>query len=128
MTGNDFMLTENFLRSKFGVNTRQIAFPKREVRKQLQEKTLPEDARALALTTRDGLAAISYGVTGARALRSSMNVGTVVQMFSGILGLVIMLVLALVGAEYLLTPVNVLLYEVLWLIPGLLITEWTRNV
>ena len=128
MIGNDFMLTENFLRSKFGVNTRQIAFPKREVRKQLQEKTLPEDARALALTTRDGLAAISYGVTGARALRSSMNVGTVVQMFSGILGLVIMLVLALVGAEYLLTPVNVLLYEVLWLIPGLLITEWTRNV
>ena len=128
MVGSDFMLTESFLRGKFGVNTRQIAFPKREMRKQLQEKTLPEDARAAALTTRDGLASIAYAVTGARALRSSMRVGTAVQIFSGVLGLAIMLVLALVGAEYLLTPVNVLLYELLWLIPALLISEWTRNI
>lgn len=128
MTGGDFMLTESFLRSKFGVNTRQIAFPKRETRKQLREKALPENAPVLALTTRDGLASMAYGVTGARALRSSMQTGAVVQILSGALGLAIMLVLALVGAEYLLTPVNVLLYELLWLIPGLLISEWTRNI
>ena len=40
----------------------------------------------------------------------------------------ILTVLAVLGAEYLLTPGNVLLYELIWLIPGFLITEWTRSV
>jgi hypothetical protein len=39
-----------------------------------------------------------------------------------------MLLLGLLGAEELLTPMNFLLYELLWMIPGLLITEWTRSV
>ena len=46
----------------------------------------------------------------------------------GILGLLIMLALTLVHAEYLLTPENLLLYELVWMIPGLLITEWTRVI
>lgn len=49
-------------------------------------------------------------------------------MLGGILGLAIMLVLALVGSEHLLTPMNVLLYDLIWMIPGILITEWTRSV
>jgi len=28
----------------------------------------------------------------------------------------------------LLTPVHILLYQLVWMIPGLLITEWTRTV
>ena len=39
-----------------------------------------------------------------------------------------MLVLVVVGAEHLLTPMNLLLYELIWVLPGLLITEWTRSV
>ena len=31
-------------------------------------------------------------------------------------------------AEELLTPANVMAYELIWMIPGLLITEWTRSV
>ena len=49
-------------------------------------------------------------------------------MLSGILGLLMMLVLAIVGADHLLTPGNVLMYELLWMLPGLLITEGTRSV
>ena len=54
--------------------------------------------------------------------------GVAVHMLGGILGLVIMLLLGIVGGKDLLTPVNVLLYELIWMIPGLLITEWTRSV
>jgi len=39
-----------------------------------------------------------------------------------------MAVLAYLGEGSLLTPANLLLYEMVWLIPGLLITEWTRSV
>lgn len=128
MTGGDFMLTESFLHSKFGINARRIAFPSRDERQEILSKQPEEETPALALTTREGLAGAAYAVTGARAVRSASIAGVAVHMLGGILGLVIMLVLALVNAEYLLTPANVLLYELIWMIPGLLITEWTRSV
>ena len=45
-----------------------------------------------------------------------------------ILGLVMMLLLAILGAEHLLTPGNILLYQLIWMLPGLLFTEWARSV
>lgn len=128
ITAADFMLTESFLRNKFGCNTRRMAFPEQKIRTELAEKTVGEGNPALALTTREGLAGAAYAVTGARALRSASIAGVVVHMLGGILGLVMMLLLGLLGAEYLLTPMNFLLYELLWMIPGLLITEWTRSI
>jgi len=87
-----------------------------------------ESDRALALSTQDGLSAIVYAVTGARALRTASTLGLIVHMFGGILGIAIMAALAYVGSSELLTPVNVLLYQLVWLIPGFLVTEWTRVV
>ena len=49
-------------------------------------------------------------------------------MIGGILGLLIMLALAVLGESALLTPVNLLAFELVWLVPGLLISEWTRAV
>ena len=54
--------------------------------------------------------------------------GTDRALLGGILGLVMLVVLAVLNAGYLLTPVNVLLYGLIWMIPGLLITEWTRQL
>jgi len=82
----------------------------------------------LAMTTRDGLASTAYAVTGARALRSASRLGVVIHMLGGILGIVIMAILGLMGVQHLLTPTNILLYELIWMLPGLLITEWTRSV
>lgn len=128
MTGGDFMLTEGFLRSKFGVNTRRIAFPGRRERAELAAAQPEEGEQALAMTTSEGLASLAYAATGARALRSASITGVVVHMMGGILGMLIVLALTLVGADQLLNPVNLLLYQLLWSIPGFLITEWTRAV
>ena len=128
LTAGDFMLTESFLRGKFGINTRRMAFPDQKQREELAAKQPEEGAPALALTTHEGLASAAYAVTGARALRSASIAGVTVHMLGGILGLVVMLVLGILGAEHLLTPANVLLYDLIWMIPGLLVTEWTRSV
>lgn len=128
LVAGDFMLTEAFLKGKFGVNTRRIVFPSRSVREELAAKKADPEATALALTTKDGLAGAAYAVTGARALRSASIAGVTVHMMGGILGLLMILALAIVGADHLLMPSNILLYEFLWMIPGLLITEWTRSV
>jgi hypothetical protein len=93
----------------------------------LAAKEPEEDAKALVLMTKEDLAGMSFAITCARALRTASIFGVTVHMIAGILGLVIVALLAIVGAEHLLTAENLMLFEMLWLIPGLLITEWTRN-
>ena len=128
MTCGDFMLTESFLRSKFNVRVRRVHFPVREVRLELQQRQPEEGAPALALTTREELVSEAYAVSGARALRTASRLGVAIHMIGGILGMLIMLALAYLGSTELLTPTHILLYQLVWMIPGLLITEWTRTV
>lgn len=128
LTAGDFMLTEDFLRSTFAVNTRRMELPERETRRELSQIRMEEGEPALLLVTTEGLAPFAYGVTGARALRTACNLGVIIHMIGGILGLAIMLVLTLLGALELLTPANMFLYQLVWMIPGLLITEWTRSI
>lgn len=128
MTTTDFMLTEDFITSRFRVKGRSLCFPERALRAELAEKEPAEDTLCAALVTTDGLAPYAYAVTGARSLRSAARLGLAVHMLGGMMGLAMMLILAILGARELLTPGNVLLYELAWLIPGLLITEWTRSI
>ena len=128
LTSTDFMLTDSLLRAKFSVNTRRIAFPSQDIRCDLDLISEDPELPALALTTRDDLTAYAYAVSGARALRSSCRLGMAVHLLGGILGLAIMAALAYLGTTELLTPTHVLLYQLVWLVPGLLITEWTRTV
>ena len=80
------------------------------------------------LVTGEGLAPFAYGVTGARALRSASNLGVVIHLLGGIVGIAVMVVLTVLGQLQLLTPANMFLYHLVWLIPGFLTTEWTRSI
>ncbi|MBQ7416238.1 MAG: hypothetical protein IJW14_04280 [Oscillospiraceae bacterium] len=124
----DFMLSQSFVQSRFGINSRRMAFPGREVRRELAMREPAELDPVIALTTKEGLAPKAFAVTGARVLRSAMKAGVAVHMVGGILGLLMMLALAYVGPGTILTPSNILLYELIWMVPGLLITEWTRTL
>lgn len=125
---DSFELTENFLRSKFSIPGQKVLLPALENREKLRSAAFsPEDPVAL-LVTKPNLAAYAYAVTGARSLHRACNLGVAIHMLGGVLGLAIMLVLTIIGATHLLTPVNMFLYQLLWTIPGLLITEWTRYV
>ena len=116
------------MRSRFGVNPKRIYFPDRVQREEMKNWEPEPDAQALLLVTSKGLAPFAYGVTGARALRTAGILGVAVHMLGGILGLAIILALIILGALELLTPANMFLYQLVWLIPGLLITEWTRAI
>ena len=126
--GGDFMLTRELIRSKFGVNTRKFLFPTREDQARLMARKPDAGEPVLAIATRDDLAAYAYAVTGARALRTASRLGVAIHLTGGILGLLIMAALAFLGAGDLLTPSHVLLYQLVWMVPGLLVSEWTRTV
>lgn len=127
VVSDDFLLTENFVRSRFGVKPRKVLFPQIGERRGLREKTASKEKPALALSTRDGLASFACSVSGARALRTASRLGVTIHIIGGILGLGIMATLTVLGALDLLTPANVFAYQLVWMIPGLLITEWTRT-
>jgi len=124
----DFMVDESFLRSKFGINTRRFAFPDQQQRRELRNFTVEEEPVALAMTTQENLASVAYAVSGARALRTACKLGMWVHIIGGIIGMLIMLALAILGSVELLTPFNVLMYQLVWVIPGILVSTWTRTV
>jgi hypothetical protein len=124
----DFMLTETFLRNKFSIKGNRVIFPTREEGILLSRFRPDPSEPVLALTTRDELISSAYAVSGARALRQSTRLGVAIHLLGGILGMIIMLALGYLGSTQLLTPTNVLLYQLIWAIPGLLVTEWTRVV
>ena len=128
LVGGRFILTERFVYDQFGVNTKQIRFADPETRAALARKKPEDGAPALALITGKGVAPFVYATTGARALRSAVKLGLIVHLIGGILGMTMMIILAILGATHLLSPLNLFFYELVWLVPGLLITEWTRTI
>ncbi len=124
----NFLLNEGFLRSRYGVDTRRIAIPTPEEREKLAAwQPDAEGCVPCALTTQEGLAGAAFAITGARSLRIASVAGAAVHILGGVVGLAAVLVLTLTGRVDLLTPANLLLLELIWAIPGLMFTEWTRN-
>jgi len=128
LVGGDFMLTDRFVHEQFDVKPKRMLTVEPEQRLALAEKKPEPDTPVLALITGTGLMPFAYTVTGARTVKNAAKAGVVLHMVGGILGIAIMGVLTAIGAIELLTPANMFLYELVWLIPGLLITEWTRSV
>ena len=114
--------------TKFNIKIKRVIFPAREEGILLSRFRPDPNEPVLALTTRDELIASAYAITGAKALRQATRLGVAIHLLGGILGLVIMLALGYLGSTELLTPTNVLLYQLVWAVPGLLVTEWTRVV
>lgn len=128
MLTDDFMLTAEFLHSKFSVNTRRMIFPDRATKAALSQRHPDPEDKVLALATRDELVSLVYPVTGANALRKACALGLIVHILGGIVGLLIMFALAFQGSVEILTPEKVFLYQLIWMVPGLLVTEWARTV
>ena len=124
----DFLLTPAFLKEKFGLRPRRTVFPSHAEGIVLADKKAAADAAALALTTQDGLASTACAITGARALRTACRLGVIIHIMGGVLGLLIMAALAVLGNTDLLTPLHILLYQLVWFIPGWIVTVWTRAV
>lgn len=125
---SDFMMTDGFIRNKFSIRTRRLIQPPQEVRAELAQRKANPEADVLALVTRDDLVSTAYAITGSMALRTACRVGSFIGIVGGIVGIVIMLALSYLGATELLTPARVILYQLVWMIPSLLATEWTRVV
>lgn len=126
MVSSDFMLTGRFIREKLGVKPGRVRFLPYETRQALADTRPDANAPVLALTTTGELSAKAYAINGAWALRSAQSSGANIHMLGGIMGLLLTALLLVLGAPEMLSSSNVLLYSLVWMIPGWLFTEWTR--
>ena len=67
-------------------------------------------------------------MTGAWALRTAVRWGVLFDLLGGIMGMVIMAVLANLAASGVMSLVNLTLFLLLWSIPSLLLSGWPKNV
>lgn len=128
MVSRDFLLTGKFLREKLKVNVRRLVFPDGDTRDALSGQTPEEGAPVVALTVRKGLPQRAFAITGTWALKAAQKGGAIIHIISGSLGLAAVAVLVLIGATNLLTPINLLVYSLIWMLPGCLISQWTRYI
>jgi len=124
----NFMINRELLKEKFGIKAKRFDFPDPEVRDEFADFIPDPELTAGALTTQLNLSSAAYAVSGARTLRRSCRAGMVLHIFAGVVGLLIMAALAYLGDLQLLSPLNILMYQLVWMIPGLLVTEWARTV
>ncbi|MBE6925810.1 MAG: hypothetical protein E7461_03095 [Ruminococcaceae bacterium] len=122
----DLVLSGTFLQSKFGIRPKKLLRPAPEERERLRKITVGKEDRVMALCVRPSLPAYGYAIVGGRAYYHAVTYGMIIHILGGILGLGAMVALTLLGRTELLTPLNILLYQAIWMIPGYLITEWTR--
>lgn len=124
---DDFLLTPRFIREKLGVKLQRVEFPASEVR-QVLRTIAPEDTeQVVALTTKPGLAAKTYALNSAWALRSAQSFGANIHTLGGLIGLMLVGLLSFIGAYELLEPTNLLLFTLVWMLPGFLATEGARH-
>ena len=126
ISDGDFILTAEFLKAKFSIKPKRFTFADKDLRTALAELKPNREVPAAIISTQSDLVCLAYGVSGAKALRTASFLGLAVHIAGGILGIAIMLTLTLLGEIDLLTPLNVVLYQLVWSLPGILLTEWTR--
>ena len=117
------MITPQFLKHRYKVSTDRIEFPTVEERARLSSPEAVKDGVQGALMARASFNSFVSTVTAGRGLCSAARGSLAVAVTGALLGTALLFFLTFTGAAGAVTCWNLLLYELLWLVPGLLITS-----
>jgi len=118
----DFMITPALVKKRYKISVDRMEFPVVSERVRLSAPGAGEKGKQGALMAKDSFLSFSAAVTGGRLLRRAVHSAVLVAVLGGILGVALMCVLTYLGSVAAASAMNLLLYQLLWLIPGLLIT------
>lgn len=119
----DFNITPVMLRQRFHLPTERMQYPPVDRRHLLSAKGQPHNSVLGALIYREGLKACTDAILGGRRLRTVVRLNTILALAASVVGALLGFYLAMMGAYYSLSPLNILFFLVMWLIPILLISN-----
>lgn len=118
----DFMITPSLVKKRYKVPADRLEFPMVAERAKLSAAEAGAGGLQGALMARDSFTGFASAVTGGRQLRRTVHRAVLVALLAGIIGMGLLFLLTYLGADSAASAVNLLLYQLLWLIPGLLTT------
>ncbi len=118
----DFNITPEMLRVRFSLPSEQMEYPPIERRKELSAPNQTHNSVVGALLTREGMGAYSDAIIGGRRLKGVVRLNAILAVLSSVVGILLTFYLTSVMAFTSLTPLNLLLFLVIWLIPTLAIS------
>ena len=118
----DFMITPALVKKRYKISVDRLEFPVVAERVKLSGPDAGAKGRQGALMAKGSFLSYAAAVAGGRLLRRTVHSAVAVTLTGSILGLALMAVLTYLGAVQAASALNLLLYQLLWLIPCLLIT------
>ena len=118
----DFMITPQFLRYRYKLPPERVEFPTVEERAWLSSPDAVREPKQGALLSQGSFLGFVSAVTAARSLRGTVIGSLAISLLGGILGLLMVFLLAFIGSVATASCWNLAVYMVLWMIPQLLLT------
>ena len=126
LASRDPNITPALVKRKFGKGVR-VEYPALAARLALSEQEEGR-GRPRALLLREGLLPYAETVVGSRRLRCSVRNGTLLSMLGSVSGTLLAFYFCFQGGFALMPPVALLVFLLLWVVPVLLLTDWTGRL
>ncbi len=123
----DFNLIPAFLSGRFRLPAEDMDFPVIERRRELSQQEGEHNDTITAVLCREGLLPFSEAVVAAKRLRIATRVGGGLCVLGSVLGILLTGYLTSVEAYTSASPLNLLVFLVLWLLPVWFLTEWSHR-
>lgn len=118
----DFMITPGLVKKRYKVPADRLEFPMVAERAKLSAPEAGRNGQQGALMSKGSFTAFAAAVTGGRQLRKTVHKAVLVSLLAGAIGMGLLFLLTYLGADSAASAMNLLLYQLLWLLPGLLTT------
>lgn len=124
----DFNLIPAMLQQRFKLAADKMAFPGIERRRELSDPEQDHSGGVLtALLCREGLLPFAEAITAAKRLRWAARLGAALCCAGSALGMLLAAYLTSVGAYTALSPLNLLVYLLTWLVPVWFLSGWVHR-
>ena len=123
----NFLLTPKTIGEKYDISLANTAYPSAKERARLSETKLKKDGKQGALLADGEFGAFADAAAGGRVLKSAVRFSILLAILNGLVGAILMAVLTSGGGFESATALNLLLFQIIWSIPTLLLTGWTRR-
>jgi len=123
----DFNLIPAMLQQRFKLSANRMDFPPVERRRELSSPDQPHGDTLAAILCREGLYPFAEAVVCAKRLRKATRISALLCCVSSALGLLLTGYLVHMSAYGSLSPLNLVLYLLMWLLPVWLLSAWTHR-
>lgn len=123
----DFNLIPAMLHQRFKLAAEKMDFPPVERRRELSDPDQPHSHTLTALLCREGLFPFAETIAAARRLRMATRLGAGLCCLSSVMGLCLSAYLTSVAAFTSLSPLNLLAFLLIWLVPIWFLSGWVHR-